>query len=57
MTHAITNYVGKIVLIKFIPGYVESVQTLIQPNDPDCSEFYVRLAGVENAGIWVDNKQ
>nr|WP_321241684.1 hypothetical protein [uncultured Tolumonas sp.] len=57
MTHAIADYVGKIILIKFIPGYVESAQSLIQPNDAGCSSFYVRLAGVETAGIWVENKQ
>jgi hypothetical protein len=57
MSHLMIEYVGKIVLVKFMPGYVTSAQSLIQPNDPDCSHYYVRLAGVETAGIWVDNKE
>lgn len=56
MPHAMTDYVGKIVLLKFIPGYVDSAASLIQPNDIDCSQFYVHLAGVEQGGIWVENK-
>ena len=57
MSHLMIEYVGKIVLVKFMPGYVTSAQSLIQPNDPDCSHYYVRLAGVETAGIWVENKE
>ena len=49
MSHLMIEYVGKIVLVKFMPGYIESAQSLIQPNDPYCSQYYVRLAGVESA--------
>ena len=29
MSHLMIEYVGKIVLVKFMPGYIESAQSLI----------------------------